>query len=416
MRRVAFLAIAVLALSTVAAACTSAPGGYRGYLATREARRSILEGELVTPDNGYSLRRLQHYATGTHGDWENLPVYNPAAEPFGVSRNTPRALRIDDAARAGDARALRAIGEEAFYRYPLQLSAPAEKLVTDEASARRFGFWSDARRGLGGLVRLETVDGRTHLAYSCATCHVGVRDGHLVAGVANERLDLGALDVSAFTFENADALLHWGPGRVDVTTRDGREPVRIPDLRPVRELSHLHHTASVAQPDVAALAVRLETLIITSNGETTRPPHEVALGLALYVWSLDDSLPSRLPETEAEKNGAKLFTAHCASCHRPPSYSGPPVAMSAVGTDPMLGLSLERGTGHYRVPSLRGVGTRGLLLHDGSLHDLGALLDRARTRSDYTLGRGGDPVMGHEYGLDLGDDDRAALIAFLLTL
>ena len=83
MSRAARLALALLGLST--AACTSAPGGYRGYLATREARRAILEAELVTPDNGYSVRRLQHYATGARGDWDDLPVYNPAAAPFGVS-------------------------------------------------------------------------------------------------------------------------------------------------------------------------------------------------------------------------------------------------------------------------------------------------------------------------------------------
>lgn len=408
---------------TLLAACAARPAvegppspesrPFRGYLASRTARRAILEASLVAPDNGYSKRRLAHYA---RDEWESLPEHNPPAAPLLAVGEVPLApLAITDAARGGDRAALRALGEAAFFRYPVQIAAAAERGVKDEVGARRFGFWVDAQRGLGGLVRVRTEDGIEHLAYSCATCHAGEREGVLVTGVADERLDIGRLTEATFGGGVARGLPAWGPGRVDVTTREGLEPVRIPDLRPVRELGELHHTASVRQDDEAALAVRLETLIITSNGETVRPPREVALGLALYVWSLDGGLMSRAPTSAEELRGQALFGEHCASCHAPPSFSGLPRALAEIGTDPLLGRSAERGTGSYRVPSLRGVATRGLLLHDGSLSDVAAILDPARTEPTYRSRLGG-PVPGHVYGLDLEAEARAALVAYLLTL
>lgn len=414
--------IGALALTLVAACAASptveqpapAPGGpFRGYLASRDARRAILEASLVAPDNGYSTRRLAHYA---RDDWESLPEHNPPAAPLLVVGEAPLVpLAVTDAARGGDRAALLALGEAAFFRYPVQIAPAAERGVKDDASARRFGFWVDAQRGRGGLVRARTEDGIVHLAYSCATCHAGERGGALVIGVANERLDIGRLTEATFGDGVARGLPAWGPGRVDVTTREGLEPVRIPDLRPVRELGELHHTASVRQADEAALAVRLETLIVTSNGETVRPPREVALGLALYVWSLDEGLLARAPTSAEELRGQALFSENCARCHAPPSFSGPPRALAEIGTDPLLGRSAERGTGSYRVPSLRGVATRGLLLHDGSSSDVAAILDPARLEPTYRSRLGG-PVPGHVYGLSLDAEARAALVAYLLTL
>ncbi|HEX8954035.1 MAG TPA: hypothetical protein VF945_19405, partial [Polyangia bacterium] len=90
--------------------------------------------------------------------------------------------------------------------------------------------------------------------------------------------------------------------------------------------------------------------------------------------------------------------------HAPPSFAGGLVPLAVVGTDPAVALSSDRGTGAYRVPSLRGVSTRGRLLHDGSVADLGALFDPGRT------------VAGHRFGLELPAADRDALVAYLATL
>ena len=60
---------------------------------------------------------------------------------------------------------------------------------------------------------------------------------------------------------------------------------------------------------------------------------------------------------------------------------------TSVGTDPSLALKTRRGTGYYKVPSLKG-------------------LWHLPTRC---VGYGTTPraVRGHEYGLDLSNEDKA---------
>ena len=140
----------------------------------------------------------------------------------------------------------------------------------------------------------------------------------------------------------------------------------------------------------------------------------MTLALAAYVRSLGDGLPAPETAAAASPDGAAVFEASCAECHAAPGFTGAPVALSAIGTDPTLGRSADRGTGTYRVPSLRGVGSRGPLLHDGTLPSIAALLDPARLSPTFA-GRlhGTGPVRGHTYGLPLPESDRRALITYL---
>ncbi|MEO6417904.1 MAG: hypothetical protein ABIP39_00755 [Polyangiaceae bacterium] len=393
-----------------------APSGT--YLDDAAYRRSSLEASLVTRANTYSELRLSRYGVGGARAWENLPEWNPRVEIVGAGEldaaggvNATAVLGADAHALATNGvrseDALRALGEEAFFRYPVQLSPMFAGAASSRAEAEHYGLWVDDARGINGLVRVELADGSRSLAMTCASCHAR-RDGDtFIIGVGNNAQDFGLLLADSFAgldAAHAARLAAWGPGRVDVTTTDATEPVRIPDLRPTRWLTHLHHDATVAQRDLTSLAIRLETLIITSHNQVVRPPREVALGLATYLWSLSASVEGRSPASDAEKSGAAIFTQTCAGCHAPPSFTGPPVALDVVGTDPAIGLSSDRGTGFYRVPSLHGVSTRGLLLHDASIKSVDALLDPART------------IRGHRYGLDLDAPSRASLIAYLKTL
>ncbi len=93
------------------------------------------------------------------------------------------------------------------------------------------------------------------------------------------------------------------------------------------------------------------------------------------------------------------------------------MSIESIGTDPLLGHSRERGTGMYRIPSLRGVSSRGPLLHDGSIATVEDLFDPRRIETLFDARRHGDgPVHGHEFGLGLSASDRAALVAYLRTL
>jgi hypothetical protein len=213
-----------------------------------------------------------------------------------------------------------------------------------------------------------------------------------------------------------ERLLAWGPGRLDVSTSEGTEPIRISDLRPSKWLTHLQQTATIRQRSLTSLAIRIETLVIVSHNQVIRPPREIALGLAVYLWSFAPVRPVA-PTTPEAKRGQALFEGNCRDCHDLEGYTGEPVAADIVGTDPGLALSKTRGTGKYRVPSLRGVSTRGPLLHDASLARLEDLFDPERTSPGYRGGRHGPgAVKGHAFGLDLTDHERRDLIAFLSML
>ncbi len=263
--------------------------------------------------------------------------------------------------------------------------------------------------------------GPAELALTCSSCHAAPGASGVEDGLTNARLNLGAaLLASADGPGDASvraAIAAWGPGRLDVSSVEGTYPARIPDLRPVRWLTHLHQEGTLRQTDRTALAIRIETLVITSYGEVARPPRMIALALAAYIASFADGLPSLDAAAGTQTRGAALFASECASCHTAPGLTGAPVPLAIIGTDPQLGESPERGTGAYRVPSLRGVGSRGPLLHDGTVASVEALLDPARPTPAFT-GRlhGAGAVPGHVYGLDRSADDRAALAAYVNAL
>ncbi len=58
----------------------------------------------------------------------------------------------------------------------------------------------------------------------------------------------------------------------------------------------------------------------------------------------------------------------------------------SVGTDPGLALRTRKGTGLYKVPSLRGVWYRGHYLHDGSVASLEEMFDSDRLRPSHVPG------------------------------
>jgi hypothetical protein len=146
--------------------------------------------------------------------------------------------------------------------------------------------------------------------------------------------------------------------------------------------------------------------------------------------------PNRM--TPLARRGRQIFDREgCAGCHTPPLYTSnqltpaigfhvPPehlrrynVLPIVVGTDPTLAMATRRGTGYYKIPSLRGVWYRNGFGHGGWAATLEDWFDPARLRADYVptgfhLQPG--PIKGHEFGLLLNAADRAALIAFLRTL
>jgi len=175
-------------------------------------------------------------------------------------------------------------------------------------------------------------------------------------------------------------------------------PTKIPDLIGIKDRKYIDHTATHLHRGIGDLmryAAQVTFAEMTDFGphrmlsaETKRPQarlsDEALYALALYIYSLQPpSNPN--PVNEKAEAGQRVFAREgCASCHTPPLYTNnrltlalgftPPkdkpasldVLPISVGTDPGLALSTRKGTGYYKVPSLRGLWYRGHYLHDGS--------------------------------------------------
>ncbi len=419
MRRLSLLVLSLLG------ACADGPGPLWRYLHDPATRREALLEALWYRDNDYARLRLARYATGREDSWERLPLWRPPTAPVTEDAAPPRpeafaplSIDLPEGPEEALQAALSRLGEAAFFDYPAQLVAGFERALASPDPSP-YGLWRGAAPAApgvarrGGLLFTRPPDGDVALALSCSTCHAGSRSGEgaIVPGLPNVALDVGLLQADQAPPGAQVPGAGWGPGRLDVSPDGLDDPSAIPDLRPVRWQRYLHHDATLRHAGPLALAVRIETLIITSLHQGAAPPPAIALGLALYLRGLQpEAAPP--PDPAIAARGAQVFQARCAGCHLPPDLAGEPLPVAQVGTDPALGRSPERGTGTYRVPTLRGVSGRERLLHDGSVAGLPALLDEGRLASDHP----GGPQPGHGYGLDLGPQDRAALIAFVSTL
>lgn len=124
----------------------------------------------------------------------------------------------------------------------------------------------------------------------------------------------------------------------------------------------------------------------------------------------------RATKATPSARGAQLFGKSCSGCHDNEAYGGAPVPAAQVRTDPALALGHARGTGAYRPPSLLAVGDAAPYLHHGAVASLEDLLSTRRFTAGYVGPLGVGAVVGHAYGTELGEEDRAALVAFLRGL
>lgn len=231
-------------------------------------------------------------------------------------------------------------------------------------------------------------------------------------------------------------------------------PAKIPDLIGFKDRTYIDHTATHLHRGIGDLmryAAQVTFAEMTDFGphhvlspETKRVqarlPDEALYALALYIYSLRPP-PNPNPLDDKARAGQRIFVREgCAGCHTPPLYTNnkltlaqgftPPkdkpasldVVSISVGTDPGLALLTRKGTGYYKIPSLKGVWYRGHYLHDGSAASLEEMFDPDRLRDSHVPGGYSPPgiqsraIKGHEFGLKLNALERDQLIAFLRTL
>jgi mono/diheme cytochrome c family protein len=373
-----------------------------------DVRRKVLRDSLVDPDNGYSRLRLEEYGLGDEG-WDtlperNFPVRQATVDDVGALADNPYATSegefepiFDRAEFQWTDEHLRELGRRAFHGYPLSTDPSLSAAFRSDEDAEELGLWKTDDGRLGGFVRARLPDGSETFAATCASCHASVVDGRLVDGRTNPNIDRGGM-IRRFHGGRGS---EWGPGQADVTADGMRNPTAITDLRPVSRQRHLHWAATLKNSP-EALAVRVETLMTTSANQAMRPPREVAIALAYYLWSLGEEEPS----PDFDSRGAEVFEQNCASCHRTDGSTAPPVDVAMIGTDDAVGASPMRGTGQYRIPSLHQVGSRSQFLHRGRIKSLEALFSEDRL----------EETPGHTYGTNLDPSDREALIEFLKSL
>jgi hypothetical protein len=234
------------------------------------------------------------------------------------------------------------------------------------------------------------------------------------------------------------------------------DPVQVPDLIGVKDRKYLDRTGLVLHRSIGDL-MRYAAMnqggdhrslfqdfrpydVRKIIGTDARYSDEALYALALYLHSLKPPPnPNKFDEVAAR--GKLVFEREgCAMCHTPPLYTNNKLTPAegfkvpedhhkkydilpiSVGTDPNLTLKTRRGTGYYKVPSLKGVWYRGPFEHSGSLATLQDWFDPRRLNPDYVptgfrgAGMQSRAIKGHEFGLDLSDEDKKALIAFLKTL
>jgi hypothetical protein len=243
-------------------------------------------------------------------------------------------------------------------------------------------------------------------------------------------------------------------------------PVQIPDLIGVKDRRYLDRTGLQRQASIADL-MRYAAMnrgigdggdgLADHNGfipadpprfsklpdpaSRSRYSDEQLYALTLFLYSLrPPPNPNRFDAVAVR--GQKVFDREgCTTCHAPPLYSNNKltpvegfrvpeehrkkydVLPVTVGTNPDLALKTRRGTGYYKVPSLKGLWYRGMFPHDGSCATLEDWFDPRRVSDEYVpTGFAGlqegktRAVKGHAFGLNLSPEDRGALIAFLKTL
>ncbi|HTS26331.1 MAG TPA: di-heme oxidoredictase family protein [Bryobacteraceae bacterium] len=241
------------------------------------------------------------------------------------------------------------------------------------------------------------------------------------------------------------------PGVVEREGTSTKHPARVPSLIGIEDLRYLDATGLSRNRnagDLMRYAIVNQGLIRvarygdydpqgTPTGGNTRYSDEQLYALSLYLESLKPP-PNPNPFDDEARRGQVIFSRQgCTGCHPAPLYTNNKLTPAkgftipqtlrnsegiidvCVGTDPGLALETRRGTGFYKVPSLRGVWMRSVFGHEGQAASLEEWLDPARLSADYVpngfhLAPG--PIQGHEYGIKLSVADRKSLIAFLKTL
>lgn len=237
-------------------------------------------------------------------------------------------------------------------------------------------------------------------------------------------------------------------------------PVKIANLIGIKDLKYFDRTATSRNRGITDLmrycglvADVTDATTLYGDGPTAslnlpamglpngirRTPDALLYALATFIESLKPHTnPNR--QTSLSEQGRRIFLREgCNRCHTAPLYTNNRLTIAegfkpndrysrladvmgeTVGTDPGLALKTRKGTGLYRVPSLRMVWLDNCFLHNGEIGSLEELFDPKRLQPDFRSSNWAakvpaHAVSGHPFGMNLDAQDRTALTSFLKTL
>jgi mono/diheme cytochrome c family protein len=399
------------------------------YVGDVDYRRGVLERDLHLTENDYAQRRLDLYALEGEG-WDALPERDRPTRLLStddtdlLEEGSLDDLDLAEVAPFGPTdwpthqEAWIDLGRDVIARYPLRADPVYEALAGIPGGLERAGFFTRGDGTWVGLAVFEDEVGQTRIGPTCGQCHCSIdRYGVPSPTVANKEMDLGAAWLLARGFdpdeppddvEGTPMEAHYalGPGRADVLSDSVFNPFAYPDLGGLADMPYLQQNANWIHGGLATVAIRAETLFITSNSQRSRIPRELSWAAGAFFRSFGPPEPLTTQPGPAVDAGAQIFEdTGCGACHTPPLYTSDRlVTIEEVGTDPDAGTSRARYTGYYRIPSLRGVSRTAPYLHHGAVRTLDELLSPDRDEP------------GHRYGTDLDEQERADLVAFLRSI
>jgi hypothetical protein len=424
------------------------PKGYQDWLRRQGAQPLIEPGKLKTEKDWLEAGRRV---------FEEFDV-------IAVRTSDPRALQYlqDREALSKDGVSITKDGVIAGIRWVVEKNGDV-KLTLSECAACHTRLMDDGTvlRGAQGNINLGSpiigliAEGFTRnnekLGVSLAQSEYGSYGVPWIKDDIHERFK---------TMNEAEIGMVDGPPLPGTFARFNGSPyyiTKIPDLIGVKDRRYLDHTGTHLNRGPEDIARYGALVAYADNGaighykfltdEQRRIPgrlsDEALHALGKYIYSLQPPPNPNKPNALTAR-GEKIFAQEgCATCHTPPFYTNnklipvdgfPPLKDDPktarldilrgirLGTDSNLALKTRKGTGFYKVPSLKGLWYRGLLEHSGSIASLEDWFDKRRLRDDYEPSGWKGPgvtrraVKGHEFGLELSATDRKALVAFLKTL
>ena len=399
------------------------------YISDIEYRRAVLERDLLETDNFYAQRRLSLYGMAGSG-WDLLPLRDPlsrsltdedrallaAGEPLPFDDS--QATRLVPDTPPDDPTEWAELGRLVIDEYPLRADATYQTLAGIPGALEETGFIQAADGAWIGLRVFKDEEGEVRVAPTCGQCHCTTEVNGIPSPVlGNKNMDLGRAELLGRGLDPDEPpppdlppalrnLYDLEPGQADVLGDGEFNPFGIPDLGGLLRMPYLQANANWYHRETATLAIRCETLFITSNLERSQIPRELSWAIASWIRYQQFPPPlDAVPAPEAEDGEQVFLDADCDSCHPAPDYTSDRlVTIEEVGTDDATSSSPVRFTGYVRIPSLRGVGLTGPWLHHGAIDTLEELFDADREEP------------GHMWGTDLSEEDKVALVAFLRSI